>query len=209
MLFYHYDEFNPAWKHEKYNCAQLINAAKEITRITTGKPPHPKQVLYGERAKDSVFDFIGVRDFNLAGVETPNGITTLATMDIIIDRLENLFGKNPQFNEAITQQMKELMLTDLRSGRKEEYNSAAGLADLFDRAGGKLTGKMSDVISYVELKSEYHKLLIEKVREEWDFWDQRETKQNDDCLQFDSTTVFCSHTLGVTDVLQPRKPCEC
>ena len=33
---------------EKYNCVQLRNAAKEVTRITTGKPPHPKQVLYGE-----------------------------------------------------------------------------------------------------------------------------------------------------------------
>ena len=105
---------------------------------------------------------------------------------MIIDRLENLFGKNPQFNETIAQQMKELMLTDLRSGRKEEYNSAAGLALLFDRAGGKLTEKMADAVSGVELKSEYHKLLIEKVHKEWDFWDRREAKQNDDRLQFDS-----------------------
>ena len=42
--------------------------------------------------------------------------------------------------------MKELMITDLRSGRKEECNSAAGLALLFDRVGGKLTEKMGDVI---------------------------------------------------------------
>ena len=174
---------------EKYNCVQLRNAAKEVTRITTGKPPHPKQVLYGERATDLVFGFLGVGDFDLAeffGVETPNRITTLATTDMIVDRLENLFGKNPQFNETIAQQMKELMLTDLRSGRKEEYNSAAGLALLFDRAGGKLTEKMADEISNVELKSEYHKLLIEKVRKEWDFWDRREAEQNDDRLQFDS-----------------------
>ena len=45
---------------------------------------------------------------------------------------------------------------------------------------------MADAVSGVELKSEYHKLLIEKVRKEWDFWDQREAKQNDDRLQFDS-----------------------
>ena len=84
---------------------------------------------------DLVFSFIGVGNFDLAeffGVETPNHITTLATTDMIIDRLKNLFGKNPQFNETIAQQMKELMLTDLHSGRKEEYNNAAGLALLFD-----------------------------------------------------------------------------
>ena len=49
---------------------------------------------------------------------------------MIIDQLENLFGKNPQFNETIAQQMKELMLTDLRSGRKEEYHSVGSFAFL-------------------------------------------------------------------------------
>lgn len=174
---------------EKYNCVQLRNAAKEVTRITTGKPPHPKQVLYGERATDLVFGFLGVGDFDLAeffGVETPNRMTTLATTDMIVDRLENLFGKNPAFTEDMAAKMKELMLTDLRGGRKEEYNSAAGLALLFDRAGGKLTEKMADVISSVETKSEYHKDLIEEVRKEWDFWDQRDLVQKDDRLQFDS-----------------------
>ena len=44
----------------------------------------------------------------------PNHIITLVTTNMIIDQLENLFGKNnPQFNENIAQQMKELMLTDL------------------------------------------------------------------------------------------------
>ena len=174
---------------EKYNCVHLRNAAKEVTRITTGKPPHPKQVLYGERATDLVFGFIGVGDFDLAeffGVETPNRMTTLATTDMIVDRLENVFGKDPQFTEDMAMKMKELMLTDVRSGRKEEYNSATGLALLFDRAGGKLTEKMSDVISSVAMKSEYHKDLIEEVRKEWDFWDQREAEQKDDRLQFDS-----------------------
>ena len=49
---------------------------------------------------------------------------------MIIDQLENLFGKNPHFNETIAQQMKELMLTDLDlcSGGKEEYHSAASFA---------------------------------------------------------------------------------
>ena len=62
---------------EKYNCVHLRNAAIEITKITTGKPPHPKQVLYGERAIDMVFGAgaMGGGDcFDMAkffGVETP------------------------------------------------------------------------------------------------------------------------------------------
>ena len=173
----------------KYNCLQLRNAAKEVTRITTGKPPHPKQVLYGERATDLVFGFLGVGDFDLAeffGVETPNRMTSLVTTDMICDHLEHCFGKDPQFNEDMAMKMKELILKDLRSGRKEEYNSAAGLALLFDRAGGKLTEKMGEAVSSVKVKSEYHKYLIAEVRKEWDFWDQREIEQKDDCLQFDS-----------------------
>ena len=119
-------------------------------------------------------------------METPNRMSTFATPEMIIEHLEGLFGKNPQFTEDVTLKMKELMLEDLRSGRKEEYNSAAGVAILFDRAGGKLTEKMSEVISSVEVKSEYHQSLIAEIRKQWDFWDQRDIEQNDDRLQFDS-----------------------
>ena len=176
---------------QRYNCVHLRNAAIEVTKITTGKPPHPKQVLYGERAIDLVFGAgaMGGESFDVAkffGVETPNRMSTFATPVMIIEHLEGLFGKNPQFTEDVTLKMKELMLEDLRSGRKEEYNSAAGVAIFFDRAGGKLTEKMSEVISSVEVKSEYHQNLIAEIRKQWDFWDQRDIEQNDDCLQFDS-----------------------
>ena len=174
---------------EKYNCTELRNAAKEVTRITTGKDPHPKQVLYGERAIDLVLGVLGVGDFDLAkffGVETPNRMTTLATTDMILDKLESEFGKDPQFTEEIAQKMKEQMLSDVRNGRKEEYNSAAGIAILFDRSGGKLTEKMGEIVANVEVKSLHHKRLISEVREEWDMWDKQDTIQNDDRLQFDN-----------------------
>jgi len=174
---------------EKYNCHELRHAAKAVTKITTGREPHPKQVLYGERATDLVFGFLGIGNFNLAkffGCEAPNRITTLATTDMIIDRMENLFGKCDQFTEQIAMNMKEQMLLDVRSGRKEEYNSAAGLALLFDRSGGKMTEQMADAITKVEDKSSYHKDLIDEIREEWDRWDKRDKEQNDDRLQFDN-----------------------
>ena len=128
---------------QKYNCIHLRNTAIEITKITTGKPPHPKQVLYGERAIDLVFGAgsMGGDAFDLAeffSIETPNRMSTLATLEMIVDHLEGLFGKNPQFTEEMALKTKELMLEDLHSGRKEEYNNAVGVAILFDHTGSTI-----------------------------------------------------------------------
>ena len=49
---------------EKYNCTELRNAAIEVTKLTTGKKPDPKQCVYGERAADLVFGFLGIGDFD-------------------------------------------------------------------------------------------------------------------------------------------------
>lgn len=82
----------------------------------TGKAPHPKQVVYGERAVDLVLGSMGVGDFNLGdffGEEAINRITTLASKEMIRDRLKNLFGENPQFTLNMAQKMKEEMMEDL------------------------------------------------------------------------------------------------
>ena len=176
---------------ETYNCKEFRKAAINVTNITTGKPPHPKQVVYGERAIDLVFGFIGVGDFNLGdffGEKTVNRITTLATPQMIVDRMVALFGEDPQFTLKIADKMKHKMLEDLNAvpPRKEEYMSEVGLALLFDRSGGKLTGKMSEAIAEVNLKEPHHKAIIAEIRELWDFWDSKEVDQNDGCLQFDS-----------------------
>ena len=174
---------------EKFNCVQLRNAARAITEITTGKPPPPKQPVYGDRAMDLVFGDWGVGSFDLAkffNVETPQRMTTLASTKMIVTALTRFFGENPQFNEEIAFKMKETMLQDLRHGRKEEYMSRVGLAILFDRSGGKLTEAMSDEIAKVELKREHHKVLIDEIRKEWDEWDRRDEIKGDDCLEFDN-----------------------
>ena len=171
-----------------YNCTYLRKAAIAITKITTGKMPHPKQVLYGERSVDLVFGFLGVGDFDLAeffGVETPNRITTLATIEMLKDRLTNIFGEDPQFNDTICGNMKEQMLLDLRSGIKEEYHSPAGIAILFYHSGGHLTAAMSEVLANQKLKAPHHNNLIAEVKEEWDKWDNCEEGENRR-LKFDS-----------------------
>ena len=64
--------------------------------------------------------------------------------------------------------------------------SKAGLAILFDRAGGSLTQVMRDEVAAVELKSSHAQNLIQEVREMWDTWDVRDKVQGDDMLEYDS-----------------------
>ena len=181
---------------ENYNCTYLRTAATNVTEITTGSPPHPKQVVYGERSLDLSFDLGGIAggrvdqgDFDMAtffGVQPPKRISTLASINMIRDRLIDLFGNNPQFTEDIALEMHKVMIEDLTENRKEEYMSSVGIAILFDRAGGKLTTEMSDVIEKMELNSLHAKRLIDEVRIIWDSWDLQDEVQGDDALQFDS-----------------------
>lgn len=179
-----------------YKCTQLRKAASNVTEITTGMPPHPKQVIYGERALDLAFDFgsiaggtVGETDFDLAeffGEEPPIRISTLSSDRMIHERLVDLFDEDPQFTMEMAHTMKEKMLQDLTGNRKEEYMSAVGIALLFDRAGGKLTAKMAGVIEDAEVKSVHAQHLIEEIRRTWDKWDIEEDKEVDDLLKFQS-----------------------
>ena len=179
---------------ERYNCTRLSEVASNVTKTTTGVPPHPKQVIYGDRALDMAFDLsniaggkVGETDFNLAqffGEKAPVRISTLSSDCMICERLVDLFGEDPQFTVERAHAMKETMIADLTDNRKEEYMSAAGVAVLFDRSGGKLTAKMADVIDKVEIKNEHAHQLINEVRKVWDEWDIEEDKEIDDCLKF-------------------------
>ena len=181
---------------KRYNCAYLRTAAINVTHITTGSAPHPKQVVYGERSLDLTFGFggiaggdVGEGEFDMAkffGVEPPVRINTLASTDMIRKRLVDLFGEDPQFTSAIASKMKEVMIEDLATNRKEEYMSKAGLALLFDRSGGKITIKMRDEIEKVEIRQPHMKQLIGEVRVIWDTWDLKDDVQGDDMLQADS-----------------------
>ncbi|XP_066919346.1 uncharacterized protein, partial [Clytia hemisphaerica] len=139
---------------KRYNCQELRNAAIAVTKSVTGALPPPKTVIVGERALDRVFGFPQFEPENMEGFSL-NGffgdkltirITTLASNKMIRDSLIEHFGEDEQFTLEIGNQMKELMLEDLRENRKEEYQSCIGLAMLFDRAGGQLTGAMADTI---------------------------------------------------------------
>ena len=177
-----------------FNYRYLRDAAVNVTKITTGHSAYPKQILYGERALDMVFDFRGVisghtelHDLDIAeffGLEAPKRISTLASTRMILERLHNVFGENERFTEVIATNMKAKMIEDLTANRKEEYMSHVGLALLFDRAGGKLTAEMRDVIEKAEVSREAHKALLAEVKATWDEWDLREEVQGDEALEF-------------------------
>ena len=176
---------------KNFNCLEMRNAARAVTKVTTGMDPHPKQVLYGDRALDMVFGFPlqFVREFDMAkffDVKPVVRMNTLVGTEMIRDRLIEVFGWSKAFTLEIAAEMKEKMLDDLREGRKEEYMSEVGLALLFDRAGGKLTEKMKDVIASVEIENYRHEELVAQIRKLWDTWDLQDEVQDDERLEFDS-----------------------
>ena len=181
---------------EKYNCTYLRTAATNVTQLTTGMPPAPKQLVYGGRALDLAFGFGGIAggilketEFDMAdffGEERPIRLSTLASTQMIVDNLKRSYGDNPDFTLDRAEKMKQVMIEDLRKGRKEEYTSKMGAIILYDRSGGKLTAEMAEVISTIELKLQKNIKLLDSVREIWDTWDNREIEQNDDRLQYDS-----------------------
>ena len=177
---------------EKYNCHYLRQAAVNITEITTGRPPHYRELIYGERALDLWLpgQEDSVREFDLAkffGEEAPNRITDVSSFGMIKERLVNLFGDDPQFTDKMAEKMKELLLNDMSGGRKEEYMSPVGIAMLFDRAGGQMTSKMCDVVEEMKVNEPHAQKLIDDVKKIWDEWDLKEGEESgDNRLRFDS-----------------------
>ncbi|XP_071955862.1 uncharacterized protein [Antedon mediterranea] len=179
---------------KQYNCKYLRKAAIRVTKAATGgKKPNPKQPIYGERATDLVFGFIfsdptAQGGFNMAdffGMKQEVRITNMANADMVLMKLKDVFGEDPQFTLEMAGKMKEQMLKNVSDGRKEEYNSKVGLAMLFDQAGGKLTKEMADVIAEGTKNSSFINTLIDEIKESWDEWDGRGGSRVDNQLTFD------------------------
>ena len=68
-------------------------------------------------------------DFDLAeffGQKAPIRISTMSDTKMIVGRLRDVFGDDPQFDEDIAKAMSATILQDLRTNRKEEYMSEVG-----------------------------------------------------------------------------------
>ena len=159
-----------------YNCNVFRRAVIRVTSVKTGKLPHPRPVVYGERAVNIVFGDGGIgggEGFSITEFleeEEKCRVSTVVTEEIIQYHLTKLFGETDPFTLDIAHKMKEEMLEDLMADlpRKEEYKSPMGVAILFDRAGGKLTDRMAEEISKVKLQAPHHANLIKEIRQLWD-----------------------------------------
>ena len=159
---------------DKYNCLYLREAAINVTKITTKKLPHPKQIVYGERATDLVFGegvmAMGAGGFDLAkffGMNIEHRITTLATPDMIVTRLEMLFGDDERFTQEIAIKMKAEMIKDLNLDIKSDYHSPYGIALLFQRVGGKPTKKMLIKLDQHKTNFQMHNNIRQEIYKEW------------------------------------------
>ena len=187
---------------EKFNCRYLREAAIEVTRITTGDSPHPKQCLYGERALDQCFDFAGIAGGNNTGIEfdmatffrmdKPIRISTFASIEMILQHLVITFGNNSDFTEERTGLMKQKMNDDLLENRKEEYTSPVGLVLLFARSGGHLNARMRDVIDSWEINTPQAKIISNQLRAIWGELDENEeiSQQRDNALEFQTNILY-------------------
>ena len=159
---------------DKYNCEYLRKAAIEVTKITTKAPPHPKQIVYGERATDLVFGAGGMggkEAFDISkffGLDEEQRITTLATPDMIANRLKHLFGNHEQFTKEIAVKMKAEMIKDLNLDIKSEYHSPYGIALLFERVGGKPTKEMLSKLDEHKTNFEIHNKIRQEIHNAWD-----------------------------------------
>ena len=64
--------------------------------------------------------------------------------------------------------------------------SKAGLAVLFDRAGGSMTATMCEEVAAMKLNQPHAESLLSQIREQWDIWDTKDKVQGDDMLEYDS-----------------------
>jgi len=180
-----------------FNCKYFRKAAIEITKILTGHLPDPRQPVYGERALDMLFGgtfaaLVEGQDvcdgnFDMAeflGVKREVRITTMASGTMIALKLKEVFGTDTRFTEEVGDKMRLQIIKNAADGRKEEYNSEAGLAMLFSQSGGKLTEKMIETVNRAKDAGPYISNLIKEIKKEWDDWDGRD-EHDDDHLTFD------------------------
>jgi len=205
---------------KKFNTEHLRTASRNVTMATTGSWPHPKQPVCGDRALDVVFTLTYLTrnlqdedDFSLTdflGEEPIIRISNMTNPAMFLERLQNLFGTaNPHFTIEIAKEMQKQMLEDLNAGVKEEYMSRAGMAMLYDRAGGKLTENMMDVILAQKNLTPKQDHIMKEVRKIWDHYDMRDDKKDDYLDFFAFYDGFMAPHFGCYKCQDARKALSC
>lgn len=174
----------------RYNPKNFIKAARDVTAITTNKRVPSAHIVYGPRALDTVFGFGGIAGgvqddtfdkdangviddvdrFTLASFlglcDPPVRISTLASPQLVVQRLEQCFGSDPDFNKEIASKMMDTIKQNLISNLEAEYTSSIGLASLWRQVTGTLHPSMQKIYdSKREGVSEQHEILLKTAKD--------------------------------------------
>lgn len=142
---------------EKYNTKNLVNAARNVSMATTGKPVPSKQIVYGSAAVDVCFSFSSINhgkreelvDYDGNGVvndldqfsiaktlirmkDPPVRVSTLASPSMITTRLKQCFGDSICFSDVRSQELLVEIKRRLMNNIKEEYVQISQLGSLWN-----------------------------------------------------------------------------
>lgn len=195
----------------RYNLRGVVEAARRVTRLTTGTPVAVRQVVYGPRAVEAVFGFTAVgggvvdptfdRDADgrldavfladiLGVAEKPVRLHTLATPAQFATRLRQCFGADARFDDALGARLKDGALAMLAAGEKAEYTSAIGLAVLYQRVTGTLAPAMvacvEEAAATQEQNDAKHRVLLAQAEENFQTALRAEGAGDADGLPFES-----------------------
>lgn len=139
---------------ENFKCYALRKASRNIMKITTGSPPHPRQPVTGDRAIDIGFNFF--EDMNFMSGDKQDAdygslllITYETSARTVVTKLKHLFGDENGFSTRRAEAMIDIMLHDSHEKKCIDYDSKFGLAKLYVRSGGEATTAIREIIEKV------------------------------------------------------------
>lgn len=169
---------------ERYNTRVLAEAARKVTERVSNKPVAERQIVYGPRAIEAVFGFGGIAGganeldfdgdgkidhFSLAeflGVDDPPvRITTLASPELVLKRLKQLFGEHEMFDLDHASGLLSEIELQLENNVENEYSSAIGLAMLWERKYLHVPSAMRKKLEQAKSDSERTEQLLEEAKE--------------------------------------------
>ena len=194
-----------------FNFVELLKATKVVSEVSTNKPPHDRQELYGPRAFDTLWEGgMGDETFRELGCfHTTMRIirmTTVTSASSFKDHLEATFDikatewkvlkegetKDPTFKYIadVVVEMKRVMFEDLNEGRSLDYQFSPGLFDLYQRAGGtEFLEKMEEKVNSDSTIESDHRLILE-LKNYFDAFDY--LSDGEVCSKMDYNTFFNS-----------------
>jgi hypothetical protein len=142
------------------NFPHMVEAARIVSKASTGKPPNCMQELYGSRAMDILWsseEMMGGVEFDLPSlydIKPGIRVTTFTTGPMFQDKLVEIFGRTvSDYSLEVANTMQQTLRND--------YSSCIGVFDLYQRsAGTEWLVEMLELIDFLDPIADDHVLLV-------------------------------------------------